>query len=183
MQKNRSSTVPPFPPEVLTTNPTFAGISAADAARIAVDLTKMNFDSGATILHQGKSIQALWVILSGECIVVRTADDGTETTLADMKPGDVFGEMSFIRSAPHSATVRAKSAVTVCSYTREDFLKLAESHPSAAFQICSNIATVLADRLRRMDSWICELVDRPEASAHRDEWQSFRSAVYSNWAL
>ena len=183
MPNKRSAVAPLFSPEVLTANPAFSGISAADAAKIALDLTRMNFDSGTTILHQGKSIQALWVILSGECTVVRTADDGTETILAEMKAGDVFGEMSFIRSAPHSATVRAKSAVTVCSYTREDFLKLAESHPSAAFRICANIAAVLAERLRRMDSWVCELVDRPEASAHRDEWQSFRSAVYSNWAL
>ncbi len=173
----------PLTAEVLTSFPTFDGLAAADASRIARDLTRMNFDAESTILHEGKSIQALWIILSGECIVSRTAADGSEMILAELKAGDVFGEMSFVRSAPHSATIRARTAVSVCTYTREDFLKLASAQPSAAFRICSNISAVLAERLRKMDNWICELVERPEAVNHRDEWQTFRAAVYSNWNL
>ena len=48
-------------------------------------------------------------------------------------------------------------------------------------QISFNIAAVLAERLRRMDSWVCELMNRPEEAERRDEWQDFRSAVYTNW--
>jgi CRP-like cAMP-binding protein len=173
----------PLTPEMLTSYPTFEGLAATEAAGIVKELTKMSFEAGATILHEGKSIQALWIILAGECRVIRAAADGTEMTLAELKAGDVFGEMSFVRSAPHSATIRAVSPVTVCSFTRDDFLKMASAHPSAAFRVSLNIAAVLAERLRRMDTWIGELVERPEASEHRDEWQTFRSAVYSNWNL
>lgn len=168
-------------PELLTSFPVFEGLAAADASRIAADLTRMSFDAGSTILHEGKSIQALWIIVSGECVVSRKAADKTEMVLAELKSGDVFGEMSFVRSAPHSATIKARTGVSVCTYTREDFLKLANAHPTAAFRVCANIAGVLAERLRRMDTWVCDLVERPEASNHRDEWQTFRSAVYSNW--
>lgn len=168
-------------PEKLTSYPTFEGLGPADARRIIENMTRMNFDADSIILHEGKSIQALWLILSGECTVSRQAEDGSEMVLAELKAGDVFGEMSFVRSAPHSATIRARTDVSVCTYTREDFLKLAAEHPAAAFRVCSNIAGVLSERLRRMDAWICELVDRPEAVNHRDEWQTFRSAVYSNW--
>ncbi|MBL8818133.1 MAG: cyclic nucleotide-binding domain-containing protein [Planctomyces sp.] len=167
--------------EKLTAYPTFEGLGPADAARVIQDMTRMNFDADSTILHEGKSIQALWIILSGECTVVRQAEDGSEMVLAELRVGDVFGEMSFVRTAPHSATIRAKTSVSVCTYTREDFMKLAAEHPGAAFRICSNIAAVLSERLQRMDAWICQLVDRPEAVSHRDEWQTFRSAVYSNW--
>lgn len=177
------TSVTPLTAEVLTSLPTFDGLSAADAQRITRELTRMNFDADSIILHEGKSIQALWIILSGECSVLRTTPDGTQRRLADLKSGDVFGEMSFVRTAPHSATIRARTPVSVCTYTREDFLKLAETSPAAAFRICLNISAVLAERLRRMDTWICELVDRPEAALHRDEWQTFRSAVYSNWNL
>jgi CRP/FNR family transcriptional regulator, cyclic AMP receptor protein len=173
----------PISPELLAGYPTFEGLSAADAAAISRELTKMSFESGSTILHEGKSIQALWIILSGECAVARTAVDGSETILAELKAGDVFGEMSFVRTAPHSATIRATTHVTVCTFTKEDFLKMASNRPAAAFRISLNIAAVLAERLRRMDTWVCELVDRPDAAEHRDEWQTFRSAVYSNWNL
>ena len=162
---------------------TFEGITESEAGVITVDLTTMKFDAGSTILHEGKSIQALWIILEGSCRVLRTASCGSEKVLAELKAGDVFGEMSFLRSAPHSASIRAISNVTVCTYTREDFLKMAESHPSAAFRICSNIAAVLAERLRRMDHWVCEFVDNHETESRQNEWQSFRSAVYSNWEL
>lgn len=178
-----SSGALPLSPEVLIAYPTFDGLSAADAQRVVRDMTRMNFDAGSTILHEGKSIQALWIILSGECTVSRSAVDGSQRTLAELKTGDVFGEMSFVRTAPHSATIRARSAVSVCTYTREDFLKLAAAHPAAAFRISLNISAVLAERLRRMDTWMCELVERPEVVSHRDEWQTFRSAVYSNWNL
>ena len=162
---------------------TFGGISQAEASKIVGDLTEMKFDAGSTILHEGKSIQALWIILDGSCRVLRTAVDGSEKVLAELKSGDVFGEMSFLRSAPHSATIRAISNVSVFTYTIEDFLRMAESHPSAAFSICTNIAAVLAERLRRMDHWVCEFVDNHETQTRQNEWQSFRAAVYSNWDL
>lgn len=183
MSSTSVSHAAPMSAEKLTAFPTFDGLSAADAARITRDLTRMNFDAGSIVLHEGKSIQALWIILSGECSVIRRATDGSEMILANLKTGDVFGEMSFVRVAPHSATIRATTAMSVCTYTREDFLKLAAAHPSAAFRVISNISAVLSERLRKMDAWICDLVEQPEVVNHRDEWQTFRSAVYTNWNL
>lgn len=174
---------PAVTPELLLSFNLFDGLARTDAKRISETLTRMSFDAGSTILHEGKSIQALWIILSGDCVVTRTAADGSEMQLAELHAGDVFGEMSFVRTAPHSATIRAGSNVTVCTFTREDFLLLAHEHPASALRICSNIASVLAERLRRMDTWICDLVERPDAESHRDEWQKFRSAVYTNWSL
>ena len=62
-------------------------------------------------------------------------------------------------------------------------LQLAKDHPSAAYQITLNIAAVLSERLRRMDAWVCDMVESPNGHDYRDEWQSFRSAVYTNWAF
>ena len=160
---------------------TFNGISEADAALICESLGTRHFASGDAILDEGKSVQALWMILEGECQVSRVTEAGTSQVLADLKAGDVFGEMSFVRDAPHSASIVATSDVIVCMYDREDFLELARVRPEAALQIQSNIAAVLAERLRRMDAWVCEIMDRPEESEHRDEWQDFRAAVYTNW--
>ncbi|MCA9034694.1 MAG: cyclic nucleotide-binding domain-containing protein [Planctomycetaceae bacterium] len=170
-------------PSSLRQLPLFNGISESEATLITSDMTTMKFDAGATILHEGKSIQALWIILQGSCRVIRTASDRSERVLDELRTGDTFGEMSFVRSAPHSATVRAVSEVAVCTWTREDFLKLAESHPTASFRIVSHIAAVLSDRLRRMDEWICEFVENHEQPHRQNEWQNFRSVVYSNWNL
>ena len=165
----------------LTALKIFHGLEESDARSICESLQTSRFESGATILNEGESVQSLWIILEGECIVSRQCQPGHERTLAVLKAGDVFGEMSFIRTAPHSASISATTDVTVCAYERSDYLKLASRRPQAACQIASSIAAVLAERLRRMDTWVCELVDSPQGVDHRDEWQRFRSAVYTNW--
>lgn len=159
----------------------FSGISDADAATICSSLITKEYTTGQNILNEGESVQALWIILSGECTVTRSCDSSSDHVLAMLTPGDVFGEMSFVRTAPHSASITAISDVTVCAWHRDDYLKLQRERPEAAWRIASNIAAVLAERLRRMDNWVCDLFARPEEESHRDEWKSFRSAVYTNW--
>ena len=159
----------------------FHNLNKQDASHICSALQMSEFTANQAILNEGESIQALWIILSGECIVSRTSQSGPEHPLAILTEGDVFGEMSFVRTAPHSASIRALTDVTACCYRREDFLKLSQQHPNIALQVTSNIADVLAERLRRMDTWVCEIMARPDGRQHRTEWESFRAAVYTNW--
>jgi CRP/FNR family cyclic AMP-dependent transcriptional regulator len=161
--------------------PLFHDLNNEDASHICSALQMSEFTANQGILNEGECIQALWIILSGECIVSRTAESGPEHPLAILKEGDVFGEMSFVRTAPHSASIHALTDVTACCYRREDFLKLSQQHPNIALQVTSNIADVLAERLRRMDTWVCDIMARPEGRKHRSEWESFRSAVNTNW--
>ena len=164
----------------LTSLQIFSGLEEDAADKICSDLVSSEFAENETILTEGDGTQALWIILSGECTVSRTCETD-ERILAVLTAGDVFGEMSFVRTAPHSASIIAATPVTVCSYAREHFLKLSETQPEAAYRITANIAAVLAERLRRMDTWVCDLFESPEGNNHRDEWQRFRSAVYTNW--
>jgi CRP/FNR family transcriptional regulator, cyclic AMP receptor protein len=167
----------------LTSLQIFNGLSDDAAARICSVLQTSEFKTGDTILNEGGAVQVLWMILQGNCVVSRSCDVNNERVLALLAEGDVFGEMSFVRTAPHSASIKAVSDVKACCYRREDFLKLVEDSPEVAWQITSNIAAVLAERLRRMDTWVCDLVDGPHGDVHRDEWENFRSAVYTNWTF
>lgn len=167
--------------EDLTALQIFSGLGPEAATRICTSLRTLEFSAGDLILNEGESVQALWIILEGSCVVSRSCDVSDHRVLAELKAGDVFGEMSFVRRAPHSASIKAVSDVKVCSYRRTEFLELLKDEPEAAWRVTSNIADVLAERLRRMDTWVCEIMDRPDSEDHRNEWESFRSAVYTNW--
>lgn len=167
-------------PENLTSLDPFRGLTEEQATFICSSLEEMTFGDNETILNEGDDTQALWIILSGECMVSR-ACGSDDRILAVLTAGDVFGEMSFLRQSPHSASITAVHPVSVFCYRREDFDALAERHPDAALRICINIAAVVAERLRRMDTWVCDLMENPDAEDYRDEWKSFRSAVYTNW--
>lgn len=159
----------------------FGGLSKDEASEVWGSVLEQRFAAGTQILEEGAGVQALWIILEGECVVSRNCGNGNDRELARLKAGDVFGEMSFIRTAPHSANIFAKTDVFTCAWKRDDFLKLTDQNPRAGFQIAANIAAVLAERIRRMDQWMCELMEQPDAQQHRNEWEHFRSAVYTNW--
>lgn len=159
----------------------FEGLPESAAQKVCDALIVKDYSANETILNEGDQVQALWIILEGKCVVSRCCRPGDERVLADLEAGDVFGEMSFVRTAPHSASIQTRSKVTVAAYRRDDFQKLFETNAPEACQIYGNIASVLAERLRRMDNWVCDLVDSPQGNDHKDEWQSFRSAVYTNW--
>jgi CRP-like cAMP-binding protein len=162
-------------------SPIFDGFTAEEYDSTLALLEQRSYAKGDVILTEGKSEQTLWILVKGTCEVVKKNKGTTEHTLATLEAGSAFGEMSFFQKAPHSATVRASSAVKVLGMTRESYERLQTSNPSAAHKIAHIVASLMAQRLRRMDEWICEMVERPEGANHREEWHDFRAKLYSGW--
>ncbi len=65
--------------------------------------------------------------------------------------------------------------------TRENFELLQAKSPTAAYKIAVSVLAVMAQRLRRMDDWICDFVERSEGADHREEWHDFRAKLYADW--
>jgi CRP/FNR family cyclic AMP-dependent transcriptional regulator len=162
-------------------SPIFEGFTAEEYEGALALLEQRSYAKGDVILHEGKSEQALWILVKGTCEVVKKNKGKNEHMLATLDAGSAFGEMSFLQKAPHSATVRAATAVKVLRMTRESYEQLHTRNPTAAYKITQIVVSLLAQRLRRMDDWIADLVERPEAANHREEWHDFRAKLYSGW--
>jgi CRP/FNR family transcriptional regulator, cyclic AMP receptor protein len=162
--------------------PLFSDLTPAELAEVRHRLVSEVYPKDDVILREGKSFQVLWIIVRGECEVFKTIKPAVEQRLTVLDPGSVFGEMSFFQPAPHSASVRALSEVEVMRLSRQEFERLQETSPSAVHKMLVNAVKILAERLRRMDTWTCELVERPDGpSDHRKEWRDFRSKLYTDW--
>jgi CRP/FNR family transcriptional regulator, cyclic AMP receptor protein len=161
--------------------PLFRGMSASERQELLDLMQCESFSGGQTLIHEGRSTQMLWIILSGSCQVLKHTKTGGEQILASLEKCGVFGEMSFFNPAPHSASVRSVTQVELLRLPREKYDGLLESKPSAAQKLAFNTIAVLSERLRVMDEWTCELVDKAEAGRHRDEWHDFRAKLYSDW--
>jgi CRP-like cAMP-binding protein len=61
---------------------------------------------GHVIFSQGDAADGMYVILGGKVRIYRE-QDGNETTLAILKPGEFFGEMSIFDKKPRSASAQA----------------------------------------------------------------------------
>ncbi len=77
---------------------------------------KIDFAQGETILRQGQTGTAFWVILQGEVDVVLRSDNDADQSLLRLGPRETFGELAILRSAPIGADVVAVTPVTVLRY-------------------------------------------------------------------
>jgi len=100
------------------------------------------FQPSQIVVTQGTPGQAFYMILSGRVEILR---DGV--SLGSFGPGDFFGEMSLLDSAPRSATIRAIDQVACLMLSSWDFKALLERHPSIAIKLLE----VLSRRLRVAD--------------------------------
>jgi len=162
--------------------PVFQDMTLEEREQVLALFENEHYPAGETILREGLSIQILWIIVAGRCEVLKSFNGAPERSLAVLEQGAVFGEMSFFNPAPHSASVRALTDVEVIRLSRERYDELLSRNPAAAYKVAANTASVLAERLRKMDDWTCQLLDGPDVNAKkREEWHDFRAKLYTEW--
>jgi CRP-like cAMP-binding protein len=86
--------------------------------------------TGTTVIREGDAGQGLFVVLSGEVEVSKRQADGAELSLARLRAGDVFGEMSLLTNQPTSATVTAARPSTILFLGRDYFQRLVAALPA-----------------------------------------------------
>jgi len=87
------------------------------------------FRAGATIVREGEPGASLFLIDEGT-VEVQTADQaGKLLVLAQLGPGDFFGEIAVLSGKPRTATIIARSAVSAIEITRETLDRVATRFP------------------------------------------------------
>ena len=161
----------------------FRGMSPAERQELVGLLENRAYAPGAAIIAEGESFQYVWIVIEGRCQVVKKTKSGQEKELWALEPCGVFGEMSFFHPGPHSASVRALSQVEVVRLPREKYDQLLKGGSLAAYKLAFNTMGVLIERLRRMDDWIAERMERNNAPEHHEEWMDFQSKLYTGWTF
>jgi NADH dehydrogenase len=87
-----------------------------------------HFEPGQEVFHQGDLGDRIYIILSGRVVVVRHAGD-SERRLAELGPGESFGEMALLNETTRTATVRCLEAMDVLSLPKGDFTALTTNLP------------------------------------------------------
>ena len=82
------------------------------------------FEPGQTVFREGDVGDRIYIVLAGRVEVLRG-----ERVLAELAPGEFFGEMALLGSAPRNATVRCKEATTVLGIPKREFGLLAAHVP------------------------------------------------------
>ena len=135
--------IPPEGIEMLARRPLFAGLSPKELKSVAALGVTLEIAANQVLTKEGAIGQEAFLIVSGNarCTV------GDQVEVANLGPGDLFGEMSLLDGARRSATVIADTDMTVTVFVRREFVRLVEASPVVAIKLLA----AMAARLRSAD--------------------------------
>jgi len=106
--------------ELLKRVPLFADVSSRQLDLLAVKLSVVPFRKGTVIVRRGEPGHDFFIIREGRLAAI----DGSRKTLAELGPGEFFGEIALLRDTPRTATVVGIVAGSVWRLGRQDFHEL-----------------------------------------------------------
>ncbi|NEP32773.1 MULTISPECIES: cyclic nucleotide-binding domain-containing protein [Moorena] len=101
--------------------------------------------AGHVLIHEGESINALYIVLDG--ILTVSVEAWKSREIARLSNGEVVGEMSFVKDHPPSATVKALEDSIVWSIDRAKLTHKLEKDPRFAARFYRLLAAAIADRI------------------------------------
>jgi MFS family permease len=132
------STAPAGTIDLLGSVPIFAPLSRATLEQLAGKMTTVSHPAGSVVFQQGDTGDRYYLIDQGEAEVA--VDGRVASTLGR---GEGFGEIALLRDVPRTATVTAKTDVTLHALERDEFIAAVTGHAESAEAADS----VVADRL------------------------------------
>ena len=121
--------------QLLSRTRLFAGVDAEGLGRIADRISEIDLPAGRVIARQGEIGTGFFVLASGSVRVIRDGE-----TLAELGPGDFFGELSVLDGKPRNAQVVSKEPTTCLALASWDFEAVVREQPSVALAILRELA-------------------------------------------
>jgi CRP-like cAMP-binding protein len=123
----------------------FPYLSMAERDRLLAHGHQQRFAAGEEILRERHRSRAVYVLLNGR-VAVEKDHLGVGVVVDELRPGAVFGEVSFLDGSLASASIVAREDVDV--FVLDELDDLLTSDPALASGFYRSLATLLARRLR-----------------------------------
>lgn len=128
----------------------FRDIHPADLEEIQTLLNEEKFEKDSQIFLEDDRGDNLYLLFSGSVKITLRAvwRMETENLIKMIRPGEIFGEFSFIDGARRSASAEALEDSVALVLTRPDFNTYAVEKPSVALNVMHNFAWLLTNKIR-----------------------------------
>jgi CRP/FNR family transcriptional regulator, cyclic AMP receptor protein len=123
--------------------PLFAGLSRKECKAVAPRADEIDLDEGRSLVREGEWAYEFFAIEQGSVEVRRG-----EQLLAELGPGDFFGEMGLMADTRRNATVTATSPVKVVVMTAQAFRQTAREMP----EVADKIRSAIEERCRNLET-------------------------------
>ncbi len=131
--------------------PVMTGLDAAALEFLGGLARQEQYPSGATIIAEGEMGNRAFFVRAGRVRMVKGGEAGRPVVLAEMGPGEFFGEISLVESVARTASAITLEPTQVYTLKSTDFYRLYRERPDQFGIVILNIARDLARRLRQLD--------------------------------
>ncbi len=126
----------------------FRGFTADELQQLADHLKPAPYVAGDFLVRQGTQGSRLYIIVEGRADVLVESMQSERAKVAELGPGDFFGEMALMTDEVRSASVIARTNMLAYRLDKESFRDLLASRTDVAEQI----STLLASRRAELDA-------------------------------
>jgi CRP/FNR family cyclic AMP-dependent transcriptional regulator len=128
--------------ERLKAIPLFAGLNRKERRALAPRADEVELEQGRVIVREGEWAYEFFAIEEGTAEVRRG-----EQLLAELGPGDFFGEMGLVGDTRRNANVIASSPLKVVVMTAQAFRQTSRELP----EVAAKIRTAIEERCRHLE--------------------------------
>lgn len=145
----------------------FSAMSPLELAAIESFLERRRLAPGEVLFREGEVGSELYIVRSGLMGSWVAQADGTRRDLYEFRPGDQFGEMAVIETAPRTATCYAKEPTELYVLAAIDFYRLVWEHPMIGVKLLTALVGVMARWLDEASGFLGDMVRWGEAARKR----------------
>lgn len=127
----------------------FRNLERDDIVALLKHASKVTYPAGDLVFEEGFEGHSMYVVLLGRFEVFRTVKN-RRVHIADIGPGDHFGEIALIANRPRTASVRASEESVALRFSKMAIF----SEPRAGILLFRNMARMMAERLVHADEEI-----------------------------
>ncbi len=126
--------------EHLSNVPLFSACSKKELQKLARATDEITLPAGHVLMEQGHLGREAFVIVDGTAEVRRNG-----RKIAELGPGSAVGELSLLDRGERTATVKAKTELTVLVLGPREFGAVIDSVPSISGKLLQSMATTIRD--------------------------------------
>src|SRR5204862_6801871 len=134
----------------------FRRLTSAELEELAEEVEQVRFKPEETIFNANDRGDALYVVDSGSVRIWVLDEDIKPVTLAELKPGDFFGELAVLDGGLRSTNATSIGGTELHRLSSDDFQKFLMEHPDVAIDIICEIGA----RMRQTNALVSQRVTR-----------------------
>ncbi len=120
--------------------PLFKRLEPHELEKLAQEIDQVNYPAGETIFNEHDRGDALYILEAGSVRIWVYDDDVKPVTLAELKPGDFFGELAVLDRGERSSSATAITDIHLHRLSSDDFQRFLMEHPDASIDVICEIA-------------------------------------------